>query len=221
MVQSSETTVAALNALHTFLPPFLIQVHSKPIDYTPLSRCNGSYYRYLESARGITHQLWLLRINMPIHTDTCVYSRVCVHASASTLSQMRMYIHTQIYRCMWSDTHSQRNFCTLSFKQTCLAPKPNIFSQGGWETAGRLFDVADSPRVSNEGVDYALIRAPSPFLGQAVDTARLSHTSRWAQWTQSSTVWIQMIYAQLAIRLQPGVECDCLEECTSLLGSPN
>ena len=45
---------------NTFLLPFLIQVQAKPIDYTPLSRCNASYYRYLESAGGLWAPAWAL-----------------------------------------------------------------------------------------------------------------------------------------------------------------
>lgn len=52
-----------------------------------------------------------------------------------------------------------------------------FFRHGGWGAAGSAFDVAHSPRVGNKEVDYALIGAHSVFVGQAVDTARLSHTS--------------------------------------------
>lgn len=49
-------------------------------------------------------------------------------------------------------------------------PGNNIFRQGGKGTAGSLFDAADRPRVGNEEVDYALIGAPSVFVGQMADT---------------------------------------------------
>lgn len=78
-VQSSETMVAASDALHTFLMPFLVQVRAKPIDYTPLSRCNGSDYRYLESAggEGRNHST-VLGMNEPIYTDTCMNYRLVI-----------------------------------------------------------------------------------------------------------------------------------------------
>ncbi len=54
---------------------------------------------------------------------------------------------------------------------------PIFLDKGAEKQQGGAFDVADSPRVSNEEVDYTLIGAPYVFVGQAVDTARLSHTS--------------------------------------------
>lgn len=142
--------------------PFLYQVHSKPTDYTPLSKWNGSH-------RDTFMYMWLEKYaitNEHRHTNTCAWK--------VTFTVPKTVLHSLSNKLVW-------------------LLQLNIFRQGGWEIAGSLFDVADSSRVSNEEVDYALIVAPSMFVGQAVDTTLLSHTSRWAQWTLRAVVWIQMI----------------------------
>lgn len=70
---------------------------------------------------------------------------------------------------------------THAISNKLVRPLKPVFLQA----AGSRFDGADSPRVSNEEADYAVIGAPSVFVGQAVDTAQLSHASRRAQWTLS------------------------------------
>lgn len=59
-----------------------------------------------------------------------------------------------------------------------LPLNPIFIDKGAEKQHGASFDVAHSPRGSNEEVGYALIEAPSVFVDQAVDTARVSHTSR-------------------------------------------
>lgn len=159
-------------------------------------------------------------------TQTPVWAFICVHVLPRVAKWGCKYIHrkkicTPAERHAHTHARSQKLSHIISQNKLVWPLDPIFLDKGRWEAAGSPFDVADSPRVSNEEVDYTLIGAPYVFVGQAVDMARLSHTSRWAQWTPSSAVWIQMIYVQLAIRLQPGVEYDCLEESTSLLAFPN
>lgn len=109
------------------------------------------------------------------------------HFNKYTLCKWGAETHRNSSGCRVTCTHIQTFTHTISNKLVC--PLNPIFL----ETEGSLFDGADNPRVSNEEVDYAVIGAPSVFVGQAVDMAQLSHTSRWAQWTSSFAAWIQMI----------------------------
>ena len=150
------------------------------------------------------------------HRHLCELLCVCI-CQKVTNEDAYMHTHTQKYaRVQVKLSH------TPSSKQTCQAPKLNIFRRGGWEAAGSLFDVADSPKVSNEEVDYALIGAPWCVCGSGCwHGSTESHLPLSTMDTELCRFEFKWFNAQLATAPQPGVECDCLEESTGLLASAN
>lgn len=86
---SYETRMGALIGLHTFLMPFLYQVHSKPTDYTPLSKWNGSH-------RDTFMYTWLEKYaitNEHRHTSTC--------ARKVTFTVPKTVLHSLSNKLVW------------------------------------------------------------------------------------------------------------------------
>ena len=173
----------AFTVTHAFMMVFHIQVQANPIDYNPLLRCNGSYCTYLGNASEITHRLWLSQMRAPQSAQTPVRAFMCVHLSEShKWGCVHAHTHRNMHACKWS-------YHTHPLPNKLVRPLNSIFlDEGAEKQRGASLMLLTAQKSVMRRLIMLWLERLGVFVGQAVDTARLSHTSRWAQWTRSSAV---------------------------------